>query len=209
MLTIEEIKKALDTGNAVGLECVDADMYCRTDSAFKHEREVIARSSLVITSIIGQGDFKALMISSCRYCIPENDLKHFLIKRPAPTFDDLIGAAVKAHKDLVVITFKLDGACLYVTHKGNTYGWSKDNPGDGIDFINSLYTETFTVQGEDDIKRIKPEAKAALANGVEIWVKEANGSEHINACEINSSISITLNILALKGATVTQKRGAL
>lgn len=222
MMTIEEIKKGLDAGETVELECVDTDMYCAIDNDFKDEREVIARSSLIIASIIGQGDYQGLRIEDCRYCLPQEDLKHFRIKRPAPTFDDLIDIAAKAVKDGVIFSAEIFESAIYIYLDSSAYDFCKSSLSiindldsdmkripEVIDKINSLYTETFVIEHASDIENIKENAVIRLQNGNEVCAESNCLHHHVNFIQTTyGGNNFHLSFISLKGATVTQKRGA-
>lgn len=75
-----------------------------------------------------------------------------------------------------------------------------------INFIQSLYKETFVIESEEDIARIKVNAIIELANGIKLYAKEVSNS-WINAPMIGSLLANSLNYISLKGATVEQLIG--
>lgn len=219
MLTIEEVKKEMDANEEVELECInEAGFISLYKCNGENNKIILNQGVLAVERVCSSEEFvylKGVISPSISNVISFEELKYFRIKRPAPTFHDLIDVATQALKDGLLSKLDIiEGNSIGGTVKKGLSNVLHFHTGiatdiqSRIDFIKSLYAETFTVQGEDEIKRIKAEAKATLANGVDIWVKEANGSGYINACEIGSTVSITLNLISLKGAKVTQNRGA-
>ena len=106
---------------------------------------------------------------------------------------------------------------IAINNKDVTYKWRFNTQGvkEAIDFINSLYTETFTIETRDDIKpRIKVGARYTHQNGlkgtvISVCYQDAGAItvEFDDAVGEIGAIVEFFSIFALKGATVTQKRG--
>ncbi|UNM96030.1 hypothetical protein MMG00_12645 [Ignatzschineria rhizosphaerae] len=78
----------------------------------------------------------------------------------------------------------------------------------GIDFINSLDTETFVIEGEEDIQKVLEGANVKLANGnKDIVLHKTNYKEQSMIQFSENKHWGAVGIFILKGATVTQKRG--
>lgn len=216
MLDIKEVERRLKDDIKVELECVDALAF--TKSHNDANREILDSGLLV--ELVDQG---SIYIRGSDYNIIKSEYKYFRIKEDSPyiegktTFDDLIDVAVKAVRDgeLHKFTFNKclsnkDIIWLY-TYKDESKHFMHDQAQCGIDFINSLYTETFVIDDIDDLRRIEIGADGELSNGSKFEVDSVStiGLDWINVRFIESkSLSPeTLGIEVLKGATVTQKRG--
>lgn len=136
-------------------------------------------------------------------------LKYFKIKEPEYTFNDLIDAAAQAFKDgaLAKVTMMSEGLIYLTTHDIRVKSVSDDIPSSGIDFIKSLYTETFVIESEEDIKRVKKGAVITLANGnsFDVALSTQLGRGWVLDTKMNElDQHQTYCIFVLAGATVTQ-----
>ena len=125
-----------------------------------------------------------------------------------PTFNDLIDAAAQAFKDgkLAKVTMMRDGLIYLTTHDIRVKSVSDDIPSSGIDFIKSLYTETFVIESEGDIERVKVGALIELSNGNSdraMLTDKYSGQSMVQFSENKHWGAVGLFIL--KGATVTQE----
>lgn len=210
MLTIEEIKKELDAGENVELECIDEDGF---KGAYRRNNEILNAGNIVISSAkVGKNGF--VLTDGNNSLIYEEELKYFRIKRPTPTFDDLIDVAVKAAIDGVLAIKQLDEECLSVVSrdgKKTFERWRSESSYKDtckfIDFINSLYTETFVIEDVSSFLKITEGIQSlVLANGCDI-----TNRVYFDDCNLRFKDgwgdSITLTFDILKGAIVTQKRG--
>lgn len=142
-------------------------------------------------------------------------------KESKKTFHDLLDAVCKAFKDGVLEFFEIgnDGTSRYLmaSHNGRDLLFYEDIDGSfgghnsHIEFIESLYTpdtETFVIEGYKDIKRIKKEADIELANELKVKAYD-EPFRHDEGWKVrcaNGQQSGILDIFALKGATVTQRK---
>ena len=76
-----------------------------------------------------------------------------------------------------------------------------------MEYINSLYTETFVIESEGDISRVKSGADIELANGNKCTFLNNYGMWRIKRIKDDKGFIHNCGLLVLKGATVTQKRG--
>lgn len=209
MLTIEGIKKELDAGREVELECVDREGLAKLTP---YVDGLISQEPLTIESWCS--DYLYLNINKkkcCQATLSKEELKYFRIKRPSPTFDDLIDAAVQAYKDGIADEIILNDY-ISISTPAVTYGASKmDTNGfevmETIEKINSLYTETFVIKEFSDTKKLRSGAKTLLANGEEVFFSNRTDTDDSLWFEYNNCHSAIIPYIALKGATVTQKRG--
>lgn len=146
----------------------------------------------------------------------DDHLKYFKIKEPEYAFNDLIDAAVQAYKDGYIRLMRLDndvldisynidgdGLCGFLTSKTEESGYQFDQY---IRDINSLYTETFVIESEEDVLNVKDEAEILFLNGVKAIFADSTRNGHYGFVLISNVIH-KLPLALLKGATVTQKRG--
>lgn len=200
-LKIEEVK----AGDK--LECIDHDGYL--DSVNENAldltsiviREVDHNLSLFLTEGKGQG--KSIKFSAIKYFKKKEQSQQY-------TFDDLIDVAKKGVRDGVLCIFKF-GADLQdkdllnlITTENKKALFTYQDAEEGIKYIQALYKETFVIESEEDLKRVKVDAKITLANGNESYVCCLN--DPLDSLLILHS-DTSLDIFALKGATVEQERG--
>lgn len=74
------------------------------------------------------------------------------------TFDDLIDAVIQAYKDGLIRSIAIENCSILITK--NNYGkrfYKKglDSYSEALNWVNSLYTETFVIESEEDIARVK------------------------------------------------------
>lgn len=132
----------------------------------------------------------------------------FVVLVPTPTFNDLIDVAVQAQKDGLIHKMEIiSKRSLYISEKptSKVVHYNLIYIDDGIDYINSLYTETFVIEFEEDCKRIKQMAKITFMNGNSVVMDNPPCDTGIVRIWNDGRYDFTV----LKGATVTQKRGAL
>lgn len=124
------------------------------------------------------------------------------------TFNDLIDVVVQAVKDKVINGANIRLHEIGFMHNKTHY---KLMPAfdckEQIDFIQSLYKETFVIECEDDVNRVKKGAEITLSNGnksivARSIVNRTNGNRmlEIKGCHY------FLQFFTLKGATVEQDR---
>lgn len=217
MLTIEEIKKdrALDFGCLSDLceKALDDGVV----SKFRHHTNMYGAVSI---EVLGD-DGKTL------FCCSDSVSKDF-IKEAAlvidkqyslcsrPVFNDLIDIAVKAKKDGLLTRVEIKELSLNATSKDIEFCTST-NAGPiviqaRIDYINSLYTETFMINDLGSLQKVAIDANGVLANGSKFKVIRGHG-QYLGKgklyIEFENEVTNHASLEVLNGATVTQKRGAL
>ena len=123
-----------------------------------------------------------------------------------PTFNDLIDAAAQAFKDgkLAKVTMMSNGLIYLTTHDIRVKSVSDDIPSSGIDFIKSLYTETFVIERESDMKKIKGSAESImLVNGEDVGSNIIIHNDEPHFFFDNAVVPAVFKLL--KGAIVTQE----
>lgn len=132
--------------------------------------------------------------------------KHFKIQegKKEVTFDDLIKEAVNAVRNNIIQKFEfaqslMDNDLIFLTkHDGVRACFTYDQPQAGINYLESLATETFMIEHQSDLSKIKlndKKTKIELANGTLV-------SDEILDMLKDQSGKTQLSIL--KGAIVTQ-----
>ena len=137
------------------------------------------------------------------------------------SFDDLIDVAIQAVKDDVIVIRRFHSSLLNFEKIGETNHASdvevtrSSGVGkiqDAIDFIRSLYIETFVIDSEADIEKTKPQSEGDLSNGVSFLVKSAEKC-HVRGKGLlveftrdKKNFNTRLYLDELKGATITQKK---
>ena len=213
---IDRIKEMLERGERVALKCVDRDGFLYADCGeFFDENSIILSTPLVVEGVVDYCD--AVSIKGCSYVISFDELEYFKIKEPEYTFNDLIDVAVQAVKDGVIDikTLCMDSirfTPIYDIDNVATYFYNEY--ADGFDYIKSLYTETFVIESESDIKKTKEGASVELANGNVFIVNKSkheslamkDGSKATGLTfKDSNNFWITYSLFELKGATVTQE----
>ena len=134
--------------------------------------------------------------------------KHFKIqgKTEEVTFDDLIKEAVNAVRDRRILAFEFaqsladTDVIFLIKHDGRRHCFTYEEAQFGIIFLESLATETFMIEHQSDLSKIKlndKKTKIELANGTLV-------SDEILDMLKDQSGKTQLSIL--KGAIVTQNR---
>lgn len=212
MLTIEEIKKALDSGKEVELECIDQEAYWKNTFRPNHYNSFLLSGRIVVRGI----DKFGVDIIGSKIAINSKDLKYFSIKRHTPTFNDLVDVATQALKDGLLSKLEIiEGNSIGGTVKkglSNVLHFHTEIATDiqsRIDFIKPLYTETFTIEHASDIVKIKLGDLITLENGNEVWAESNCLNHNVNFIQATyGGNNFNLSYLSLKGATVTKKRGS-
>lgn len=195
-LKIEDVK----VGDA--LICINKDRFkrkCTTSPIATSENFMVTNVDVYRENIHFEG---FLMISA-------SELKYFKKKEQSQyTFDDLIDAVKKASQDGVIkvdsihFTSELSRSFINDIQKEDSEDFE-----DHIKFIQSLYKETFVIECEEDLKRVKSNPKITLNNSevVPFTFKET-AKDHLifydQVCGHN-----LIPFVFLKGATVEQERG--
>lgn len=141
------------------------------------------------------------------------EVKNFRIKTKAPSFDDLIDVAVNAVRNEIIQSFKFSKSLMerdlifLIKHDGERVGFGYDQAQDGINYLESLATETFVIEDISCLLKINENIQSlVLANDCDVTdqIYFEDCGMHLKDGYGNS---IVPNINILKGATVTQKRG--
>lgn len=225
MLDIKEIKRKLK-GSRVFLKCINKEEFISKNEV---NREILALKEIEVLYYqeedcdffgglqlkVSKSFLEDKDLNIDNMFIMNNEIEYFEIIEGSPhlednpTFDDLIDVAVKAYKDgkidRVKITKGVSGGGGVLINGDRQFTSSR--PTDGINFINSLYTETFVIKEFSDTKILKSGAKAVLGNGEEVIFSNKCGVDDALWFEYNDYHSTIIPFIALKGATVTQKRG--
>lgn len=178
-----------------------------------------------------------LSIKDSWYVITHINYEYFRIKRPAPTFHDLIDVALKVYKDglltHVVITktsieywsvnrlpyvlscHSITGKNHYVSLSGSDAKSRQIIIKKEIDNINSLYTKEFVIESNEDIIELLRNDEIELTNG-NVLICLGKAYEVESRWAINAKLKgltnsehtdYCLTLLVLKGAKITRKRG--
>ena len=131
------------------------------------------------------------------------------------TFNELIDIAVQALKDNVLETVNLNNSGVrslkFRTNADADSTIVFDQHPDYLEatnYIKSLYTETFVIECDGDIRKIKKGAIIEMQHGNEVVAESGCKRHYINYIQTTfGSMSFNLNFVSLKGATVTQKKG--
>ena len=209
------VASMLERGERVVLECVDIKGAERIEEISGY-REGIMTSEIVVHSIGRDGELIIGDDSDEDLFIAEEEFKYFKIKESEYTFNDLIDVAVQAYKDGYIRLMRLDndvldisynidgdGLCGFLTSKTEESGYQF---GQYIRDINSLYTETFVIESEEDVLNVKDEAEILFLNGEKAIFADSTRDGHYGFVLISNVIH-KIPLPLLKGATVTQKRG--
>lgn len=139
-----------------------------------------------------------------------NDLAYFKKKEQSQcAFDDLIRTARKAFDDGIINHVKTSKSVVFeleiTTSEGSERRWHHGDLSyiDGINYIKSLYKETFVIESKEDIGRIKKGAEITLSNGNKSKVSVVFSDK--NAIKVDGW-DYLLQFFVLKGATVEQSR---
>ena len=205
----DRIIEMLERGERVELECVDRDGF----ASHGHVNEKLLSYGKVIIEGYSKDEFSLRLADSeldllniCRAqaYINSYELQYFKIKEP--DFNDLIDVAVQAVRDEVLsryIYYKTGNGdeviALYVGEDLKMQFFTGEEKR-GIERIKSLYTETFVIEHQSDLSKIKlndKKTKIELANGTLV-------SDEILDMLKDQSGKTQLSIL--KGARVTQNR---
>lgn len=129
-----------------------------------------------------------------------NDLKYFKKKEQSQyTFDDLVDVAVQANKDRVINGFSVVGGVLNCqTLDGEDYNLGIGcEVAHGIEYLQSLYKETFVIETEEDLDRFNKDVEITLANDEKLSWEDLKSIGLMNTHAIFKT---------LKGAAVTQSK---
>ena len=123
-----------------------------------------------------------------------------------PTFNDLIDVAVQAKKDGVIssqLMIMSDSIHLFDSSK-LPISFTDKSINKGIKYIKSLYTETFVIERESDMKKIKGSAESImLVNGEDVGSNIIIHNDEPHFFFDNAVVPAVFKLL--KGATVTQE----
>lgn len=212
----DRIIEMLERGERVELECINPDGFAR--HGYVNERLLIHGKMNIggyyedeFSLRLDDEELDSLNICRAQAYINDYELEYFKIKESKRNFNDLIDVAVQAMKDgIIYFRFLSDAQISFSTSSGEDAATFKVTDGaegisEAIYLINSLYTETFVIKSEEDLNKLKTNAVVTLKNNEEIVF--SNKFEDGFFFDIDSFNSTTIPFIALKGATVTQKRG--
>lgn len=131
-------------------------------------------------------------------------------------FDEVVNSAFKALKDGVVMEIGLNDGILMIQNGQASVRKciSKSDVAQNgackyLEYIDSLYTETFVIESEEDEMKIRQPVKSIiLANGEEIINEDRLSLLQDGLClKAGAAGNIKIPFTLLKGATVTQQKG--
>ena len=215
MLTAEEVKKEMDANEEVELECInEAGFISLYKCNGENNKIILNQGVLAVERVCSSKEFvylKGVISPSISNVISFEELKYFRIKRPTPTFDDLIDVVSQALKDRVEfggVELHQGGLNFENFHDDAIYPQDQYGIEKTIGWIKALYTETFVISNLDSLLEIDVFKcpKFELENGVKGTIQASvNNKEFSVQFEDKSWGSV--GFMVLKGAIVTQKRG--
>ncbi|MGL4675290.1 MAG: hypothetical protein ACRCXK_10550, partial [Wohlfahrtiimonas sp.] len=170
MLKIEDVKVGDE------LVCIDVTVFIKSD----RNNAVLIRLNPSDTFVVKRLEDGFLCVDEAKDdddyhsgYIDSEEFKCFKKKEQSQyTFDDLIDVAVQAVKDGLIICddlkrFSISFSVAWNEDDGYELASHHDQKyiDDAIDFIQSLYKETFVIECEEDLKRVNPNPKITLNNG--------------------------------------------
>lgn len=204
---INEIKRRLEAGEAVELECIDVEAISASNRSYA---ETLLGSQLILSHV-----FANKIIFKNQLFIYEPELKYFKIKELAPTFDDLVDVVVQAAKDGLLEINMLNSEFITASIPGDHDSafvtcWRTKQAvfESSINKVKSLYTETFVINDVSDVLNCKRGARLVFSNGVDSEFLESYfGGLRAEILFLDSGKCCNVPIELLKGATVTQRKG--
>lgn len=217
-IDLDWIQKELDAGREVYLECVDRIGFLKDIDRREANEKILDQGALIVDYIDHDGDI--MLVGETDYIynnvIVSEEFKYFCIKRPAPTFDDLIDVAYRAYRDGIFDEISIDKSSFTLVgatgihhyyersrgvihcHKGKD---SLECTPRAIKYINSLYTETFVIESEEDLKGL-------FTVDENMTITTVSGSV-FRFGDFGKLIMLGTSTLfkLIKGATVIRKRG--
>ena len=202
MLKIEDLKAGDE------IICIDREGFLKNgDTEF--QEKILKEKHLIIHEICGVNLYLADKDMAGWAYICEAELKYFKKKEQLQqyTFDDLIDVAVQAKKDKLLGQVTIMHDAIHYFIDGQSFSNGECNAEKGIKRIKSLYKETFVIESEEDLKRVKLNPKITLNNGEVIpFSFKSVVKDHLifydQPCGHNM-----IPFVFLKGATVEQERG--
>lgn len=196
---VNNIREMLNNGDSVTLICVNKEEFAPVHRSYNED--VLRSGGLEVSSVNESGG----VVLKNGLTITKSELRFFEIKECGITFDELVDIAVQAWKDGIVEELILNDFMSIATiedrydfAKGQTFGVS-----DTINKIKSLYNESFTIECEDDLRRLKEGARVCLSNKEEVtFIHKYKDALFFSDESLNA---LSLPLIALKGATVTQR----
>lgn len=196
------IREMLNNGDSVTLICVNKEGFAPFPNSYNDE--ILRLGELGVSLVTESGG----VVLKNGLTITKAELRFFEIKEKELTLDDLIDVIAKALKDGVEfgsVEFIRNGLLFDRFHDdvilpSDKYGIEK-----AIEWIESLYTETFVFESKEDWDRIArlPVESIVLANGEDIisdvWIDEEDALRW-------RGIGQLVKFKVMKGATVTQRR---
>ena len=215
-IRINEIREILKDGYGASLEIVDREKI--TDiGLYNHWPILNAQSSLTVI----REEKGRLILKEKSGGIPltlvKDDLMFFKLTGIVPTLYRVIDVALDAVKNGVAVVTHLKTDEIVI----ESVDYNDESPmevfkddslekfQDAIEWIGSLYTETFVINDVSDVLNCKRGARLVFSNGVDSEFLESYfGGLRAEILFLDSGKCCNVPIELLKGATVTQKRGA-
>lgn len=210
---INEIRRRLEAGEKVELECTERSLFLNVnDGVVFDENLEILESGLVVDRV----SRSTISLLDCPHPIMFDEVQYFRIKEHSPTFDDLVDVVVQAAKDGLLEINMLNSEFITASIPGDhdssfvtCWRTKQEVFESSINKVKSLYTETFVIEGEEDMLRIKSNAEITLTNGEKITsagiinnLLSYFSSNEDGEDTRNNYVEFTF----IKGATVTQRK---
>ena len=213
----DRIIEMLERGERVDLECIDPDGFARHG----HVNERLLSHGKMNIGGYYEGEFSlrlndeeldSLNICRAQAYINDYELKYFKIKEPTHTFNDFIDAVVQAYKDGIIPSLHLESLGVRSVRFLDAQEFDQhDDYSCSIDHIKSLYTKTFVIESEGDLLSIAKDNEMVLLNGEIVKFKGLSKEDSDVKMYLfyydSFKYIVSMPFIALKGATVTQKRG--
>ena len=217
---INEIKRRLDAGKKVELECIDRDGFVSNEINRTANMLILNQESLIVQVVHEEVErvvLEGVISPVTSNTINFDELKFFKIKEQ--NFDDLIKEAVNAVRNNIIQSFERIQSLEYaksiternliflIKHDGERVVFGYDQAQDGINYLESLATETFVIESPDNILNCKGGANIVFSNGAKAeFLEPYNNGKKAGILFLDSGTGFNIPFELLKGATVTQKR---
>lgn len=208
---INEIKRRLNAGETVELECVDRNRFSESLLQRTSNRDI---SEIVVESV---NDKTQMLVLESGVRLLFTELRYFKIKEQVKTFNDLIDVAVKARKDDHIGSLTIHPLNIAFKWGGEDKLFDLNEVCEGISFFESLYTETFVIESVKDLQKTNDTSEIVTRFGDVIqgswselrWARHNKIEEYDkdSGSYKNHEDSVT-NLLSyiFMGATVTQRK---
>ena len=216
---INEIREILKDGYGARLELVDREEIRGTGILYTHYHSALSKygknSSLTVIKEENAHLILEEEVDGMPIKLPKDVLHLFKLTGIVPTLYRVIDVALDAVKNGVAVITHLKADEIVIESidydSKSPFEVFKDDPlekfQDAIEWIGSLYTETFVIESDSDIERLQDGAEITLSNNERGVFNIIGGLRSITNLKTNDVV-MGLNIFFLKGATVIQKRGS-